>query len=617
MDNHKNKLHIAKTLLERGLEKRRYGDYTNALKSLNEAAKIFLNNNEKRGYAICMNSVAVIYSQTGKPSLALSVFEKLIPVSEEIKDEDLKATILGNIGLIYMELGEFENARAKYKESLKIFRKLGAIKGIANQYGNLGLISLRTGKIDDGERELNQALFYFESINARSESANCLNCLGEIKRLKGEIDEAKRLFSKSLKLFRELGIDEGVALTLKNLANLEKNECSLKTAKEKVDESYKIYRKTGNISGMASSLTDLGNISLDEGEIKKGKKLYFSSLRLNKKSQNLPAIAGDLTNIGNAVLIQGKCLLSLNYFNKALKIYKDLSMEREEKILLLQITGINSLLGKYEESLKLLENEIKKVLNFPVLRSIFLSSIAEIEWKIGLVHSAFNHIREAEREFLKHKEIQRYLMARLFEAEINIKFCKFSLGENIINEVEAFSGENNLPFHEINLLITRGSLLYEKSSFNDSAKLFSQAGEKSKKIEFKILELASRTREAESLCEGGIYEKVGKEIPLLLKDWQRVKIPSGIYDCMSIYGDYLISTGNLDEGEKLLKKTLIGVKKLKLKVLEGETLFRLGKVFYQKDIKSIASEFFSKSLKIYKELNFTKRIEKLKKIMKM
>ncbi len=72
-----------------------------------------------------LNSLGIMYVETGNYAKAIECFEQSLLLSREIEDRKSEATILNNLGSTYEKVGDLVRAVELYEDALLINREIG------------------------------------------------------------------------------------------------------------------------------------------------------------------------------------------------------------------------------------------------------------------------------------------------------------------------------------------------------------------------------------------------------------------------------------------------------------------------------------------------------------
>ena len=87
-------------------------------------------------------------------SQAESCLQQGLALSQEIGDEDGRATILCNLGLVVRDQGELDAAEQLLTDGLTVFQKGDNKYGISFFLSHLSTVSLQAGRLDAEQRQI-------------------------------------------------------------------------------------------------------------------------------------------------------------------------------------------------------------------------------------------------------------------------------------------------------------------------------------------------------------------------------------------------------------------------------------------------------------------------------
>lgn len=163
-----------------------------------------------------LNLRALSYQWTGDHLRACQLFTEVTGVARGLKDEELVARSLNNLGTALWRAGDHERSRIVQEEALAIKLRQGDPWSIATSLSNLGLALRGCAQYDLALKRHRDALDLFRSTNDRWGELAGLNDIGDIYLDEREYALAARFYKASLDAnasFRTLAADsfEGLA----------------------------------------------------------------------------------------------------------------------------------------------------------------------------------------------------------------------------------------------------------------------------------------------------------------------------------------------------------------------------------------------------------------------
>ncbi|NQV52089.1 MAG: tetratricopeptide repeat protein [Flavobacteriales bacterium] len=158
----------------------------------------------------------------GNYPLALDYNEKALKIQEEIGYKKGMAISLNNIGLIYAELGNDMRALEYYEKALKLNEEIDERIEVASCLGNIAGIYIDQGKYSLALEYLEKTLKTMEEFGIKRGVATCLANIGEIYNLQGDYSKAMEYNLRALNMREEIGEKQGIAGSLISIGFLHK-----------------------------------------------------------------------------------------------------------------------------------------------------------------------------------------------------------------------------------------------------------------------------------------------------------------------------------------------------------------------------------------------------------
>ncbi|MBD3169636.1 MAG: tetratricopeptide repeat protein, partial [candidate division Zixibacteria bacterium] len=196
------------------------GEYSKAVKWANEALRISAENNDKRGKASSIFSLAEIARRKADFKTAVERFHDSIALYKKLADDAETASCYNSLGVTLWATGALDDALTAYNEALQFRHKLSDLDGEAKILNNIGLIYLDTGKIENALENFKKAASIFERIGDRRNRSYCLGNIGYIQKNLANYTEAESAFIEALNVLQKIGDTAGTAYTFSNLGDL-------------------------------------------------------------------------------------------------------------------------------------------------------------------------------------------------------------------------------------------------------------------------------------------------------------------------------------------------------------------------------------------------------------
>ncbi|MEI8389146.1 MAG: tetratricopeptide repeat protein [bacterium] len=209
---------------------------------------------------------------------ALSVYEKLIPLSQKFNNTEVETKLYMDKAYIHDESGDYIKALESYNKAANIAFNTGNQEIQSKAHYNMASIYDDFGKLDAALSH------YYESISLDGQVDNLkgqsitLNDVGNVYVSKYEYKEALGYFKVGFSLTKEIGDSKGQACILSNTAGVFRDLGYDDKAIKYYKDSIKIDTKIGNVEGYAKSFEQAGDIMLRNDYKEKAQNLYRKSL---------------------------------------------------------------------------------------------------------------------------------------------------------------------------------------------------------------------------------------------------------------------------------------------------------------------------------------------------
>lgn len=178
-----------------------YGNYIDALKSLQESLQIAEYMKDSSRQASALNNIGMIYDHLRIPEKALEYYDMSMNFTRY--DADSYATYYNNVGLCYYEMGDYEKALDCYNKSIIYADSISDFDGKGNTLSNIGLVYKAEGKIDSAILYFNLSIESYLKVNQHIGTAHSLknigSCYYEFNEFEKSIEFCERALSAATK----------------------------------------------------------------------------------------------------------------------------------------------------------------------------------------------------------------------------------------------------------------------------------------------------------------------------------------------------------------------------------------------------------------------------------
>jgi CHAT domain-containing protein/Tfp pilus assembly protein PilF len=291
---------------------------------------------DRKSQADGLNQLGTFLYQQRQLKEALSVFQQVLLIRQQIKDRAGVATVLSNIGTVYLNLGQYPEALEYYQQYLASRIKNSDRNEEGTTLNNIGLVYDSLGQYAKALEYYQQALAISKEVKNRDEEVVTLNNIGTAYLNLGEYLEALKHYQQSLTI-KKAGDNLSVErVTFNNIGLVYRSLKQYPQALEYYQKALAINKKLGDRNGEAPLLNNLGVVYDELRQYAKALGYYQQALAIVKEVGDRSGEAKTLNNIGYVLEAQSQTELAILFFKESVKvsesIRKDLKkLSREEQ----------------------------------------------------------------------------------------------------------------------------------------------------------------------------------------------------------------------------------------------------------------------------------------------
>ena len=214
---------------------------------------------------------------------ALSVYEKLIPFSQKIKNTEVETRLYMDKAYIHDENGDYIKALESYNKAANVAFTAGNQEIQAQAHYNMATIYDDFGKHDAALTHYYESLSLDGQVDNLKGQSLTLNDVGNSFAGRYDYKQALDHFKVGFSLTKETGDNKGKACILSNTAGVFRDLGQDDKAIRYYRDSIKIDTKIGNVEGYAKSFEQAADIMLRNNKPEKAENLYKKSLIASQK----------------------------------------------------------------------------------------------------------------------------------------------------------------------------------------------------------------------------------------------------------------------------------------------------------------------------------------------
>lgn len=326
------------------------GNIDQALHALEESLTSFNELRDQQAKAVLIGDIARLRRLRGEVDEALRLQQERLHISKELGDDRERALTLGEIARVRAERGEVEAALELHRERLAILEALGDNRSRAVAMGDIARILEEKGKVDAALRWYRESLNVFEALGDKRARAITLGDIARIRADRGEVDAALESQQEVLKIGVTLGDKELCAGAKGNIARLRASKGDLNGAIELLQDALRICKELGNRFAYAVTLADIGRLRWQKGESETALQLFQEAhgvfVVLGAKREQAVTM-GDMARLR---VEKGELDIALQLHQKALEIIEASGSKAGIANCLWDRAQISQMQGEFEQA---------------------------------------------------------------------------------------------------------------------------------------------------------------------------------------------------------------------------------------------------------------------------
>lgn len=199
------------------------------------------------GEARMRTGLGVALRDAGRYDDALGALGQALALRREIEDRRGEALVLHNVGLVYQQQDDLHRAGELFRTALAIREEVADIRGVAREHSAIGEVESLLGHDDDAIRHLSKAMDMITGRADLNSEIATRRRLGQAYLRAGERPAARAQLEAALSKLRNAGkvFDEGTILEV--LGAIDEKDEDLASAREHYVRAEAVYSKLGAI----------------------------------------------------------------------------------------------------------------------------------------------------------------------------------------------------------------------------------------------------------------------------------------------------------------------------------------------------------------------------------
>ncbi|MGF1988052.1 MAG: tetratricopeptide repeat protein [Nostoc sp. ZfuVER08] len=560
---------IAVTYYQLGRIYQAWGKYQQAIAHYQQSRELYEQLSQQKDVANQWYWLGNCYQEWSKYQQAIECQQKCLAKRQHLEDQSDVALAYYQIGRIYQAWGKYQQAIAHYQQSCDLYEQLGKDKNVADQWYWLASSYRQWGKYEQALKYELKDLAIREQLDDQTNVADAYTQIGRIYQAWGKYEQAIAYFQQSRDLYEQLGQQKNVANQWYWLGNCYQEWGKYQQALECQQKCLAKRQNLENQSDIALAYHQLGRIYQAWGKYEQAIAYFQQSHDLYEQLDKVKDVANQWDWLAYCYLNWGKYEQAVECQKQYLLLNQDLDYQPEIANAYYWLGRIYRAWDKYEEAIEYFQ------------QSYNLYQKLDLSEDVARCHRA---IVESQRLLAKNTSDRAVAFYLLAQAEQNI--CQATQ----INTTGDY--KENLAYDYIIFSLIWSERL-RLSSFNDSSL-------------------------QEQITQFEEYYNTG--LTYLTELGQTVNRAEEALDIARAYLEVSVIK-NLDRAEELAQESLQVFQECDRRKLEASARKLLGEIYlsrsqhHQSGTEVTATQFFTESLQIYKELDLSEKAAEVEQLM--
>ena len=303
------------------------GEYIESEDWLEEARKLLGSKPNNADYFRLRYNEGILHLQKREIDIAEPILMECLENARKRADTTQLVAANAVMGHLKAEQGLYGSSVIYTKEALSYLRSTDSLR----YYALTSNISISYRHLRKTERSLQYAISakeFYEREKLYLELALSLNNIGELYREQFEdYPMAEKHYRQAIMINKNQGFKGALSANYLNLALTFDALQETDSALYYINLAKNVRSEIGDVGGLAIVFNAMGDINLHSGNNEAAKKAFLETIRISKEHQIYPGLFYGNRGLGDTYFALGANSVSKRYFEKALKIARDLDSQ--------------------------------------------------------------------------------------------------------------------------------------------------------------------------------------------------------------------------------------------------------------------------------------------------
>jgi len=359
----------------------RTGDNERAHEEYSKALALYDTTGYRVGQGYARKGLGDIAFFAGRNDEARGLYEKALQSFTTAGYPLGQADVLRRMGQLNLRGGHIEEARASYEKALPIYGKVREPVGQADVYKGLGDIGYYGRNFSSALELYDKALPYYVHAGEPLGQGNVHRATGDIYFYAGDYAKAMEYYEKALSFYMKANSPMGQANTYRTMGEAYVRLGKTDHALAMFTSAMVIYKKVNEPIGQGDICKTLGEIYLEKGNRMGALDMFRKALTYVTAAHSVVDQGHAYQGIGDVFLSAGDLGKSLENYDTALELYRQMRDKESEAFILVKKAGITGRTGDVKEATGLFEaglgkfEEVRSQAMFPDMKKSYMEKV--------------------------------------------------------------------------------------------------------------------------------------------------------------------------------------------------------------------------------------------------
>lgn len=348
----------ARLQLQLGIAELEDENYDQAETLFRESLSYYERKNETARIVLLFLWLARLYERKNQLDRAWYTLDQALRLSEELKDDHLRASVLQG-------MGEVRRSQRRLGEALELFGKALALQEQANNLRAQRDILTEMARTKRDLKEYDGAFSLGESALSRSEKigdvqgqSRTLHMLAHFKWDRKHYDEARELFERALKVLESNSDLYGQNQNLRCLANIQRELGNFDHAWELFQQALAVSEKLGDARDQSHTLYAMAQFRSEQRRSRDAFEIYGRMVSLGERSGDFLLQVESLHAMAHFLKDEKRLDEAWTFLERALAVAERSGRKHKQSLTLFEMAAISAKRGKHEQEWDLLSRAL-------------------------------------------------------------------------------------------------------------------------------------------------------------------------------------------------------------------------------------------------------------------